>query len=391
MLSLMKPSSSPLRNEQSSVTQLESPKAMSDDRDVLSRVPVDAMKHIMTFCGMKDIASFSKASSQCLSLRNEYSVDMVRDTAWLEEDGYHILNISSTLKHAAKKNLSRMTLRRHAQEQFMLVPHRDADAKDANWAMFVKKAERGNHLLKESKGYWKVLYPHLQENERYASLSDLDRIKSLVMHKAIAPKLLDYASPNHPFRKSIHVSIHDRETGNERKYEVLFWNGSDIGQVSAFKITKCGSGKTNYYMHGAWSSQAQHVQWLWYDNNSAQYRPYDFGEETDAQIECTFQSNLPYNFPHTEDFRCVTMNKLKQAYVGLYGQAHQSKSFMFRFGFKNEEEGRQTKRMVSVEQLTITDYSFSRNVQRLNLRENKKVDFCHEAKHFNLRMEPCAI
>lgn len=364
--------------------------------DELSRVPVDAVKHILKFCGMKDIASFSQASSQCLSLRNNYRVDMVRDTASRADDGrFHIFPISSTLRDSLAKDLSEMTIHRHGEDQFMLVPDRSSNA---HWAMFTNKRERStnptvNNLLAQTKGYWKVLYPHVKHNAtKFASVSDLNRILSLVRHPAIASELLNYNSPKNPFKQSqdsVHVHIHDREADEVREYEVLFWNGSDIGQVSAFKITKCSTGKTHYYMHGAWSKQSNHVQWLWYDNNSAEYMEYKFEEEVDDQIECAFQANLLHNYPVREvgDYlSCVTMNRLKEAYVAQYGEAHESKHFLFRFGFHGKDEEREG-HIRSVEQLTITNYSFPRNVLRINLRNNTN-DFCHDGKHFNLRMDP---
>ena len=255
--------------------------------------------------------------------------------------------------------------------------------------------------LDETNGYWKILS---KDNPKYASRDDLTKIRSLVMHKKIAPKLLNYSTDlnQNPFHSKVTVHIHDDEDTKEtHKYEILHWNGSSPLQCSSFKITKCSTGKTNYYQY--FEAYLPHIHWVWYDNDSSTYQPYDLGIDVTEQMECSLQANLFYNYPEnihsdekqfSEYFNCCSLNKMKKAMEEKRG--NEDKEYLFRATY-NEK----TRRIEGLEQLSVSNFSFPRTIRRINLNkyENDKgqhdyqnddvEDYCEGVDmHFNLRMQP---
>ena len=206
--------------------------------------------------------------------------------------------------------------------------------------MFIKKRTRIPDLYNELiRGYWKIL-PLYEYDDRFASQEDLVKIRALVMHKEIAPKLLDYRMKTHPFASMIKVSIHDNDNEdnkvknenaeddkemktqneiaaesifgltqietkdeepmiekdngpkpNRRDYEVLFWNGSSPTQCSCFQIRKVSTDRCNYYMY--YEPYKQGIDWIVYDHQTCGYEPYEDGTGVEAQIEASFQSKYP--------------------------------------------------------------------------------------------------
>ena len=285
--------------------------------------------------------------------------------------------------------------------------------------MFIARQLRGVEL-NETRGYWKVLY---KDNAKYASRNDLTRIRSLVLHQQIAPKLLDYTKDfessnerkDHPFKAPVKIWVHqedDSDSDSETiiKYEVLFWNGSSLNQTHAFKIVKTDTGKTNYYQYFDAGLKNDEVKWLWYDNNNSKYVYYRLGSDVNEQLEASLQGNLIYNYPinvHADKddgqyFNNCSLNILKREYIkkivneGGDADKHNHKTFVLRATFnQNESENRF---IHMVEQVTVTDYAFPRTLQRRDqtlkgkgeVERNYGVeDYCYNVeRNYNLRMKP---
>ena len=120
------------------------------------------------------------------------------------------------------------------------------------------------------------------------------------------------------------------------------------------------------------------------------FKEYDFGFDVKAQIECGFQSNLLYNFPldHQNEgfFNFSSLTYLKREYVKRFGSNHNHKTFILRCGFDNANN--QNRKIIGMEQITVSDYGFPRNIYRSNTLNDNKVDFNESVDgKFNLRMK----
>ena len=264
--------------------------------------------------------------------------------------------------------------------------------------------------LNECHGYWKILW---KDSPKYASLDDLTKIRSLVMHKQIAPKLLNYSTDSnnkYPFHSKVTIHIHDdKDTKEIRKYEVFYWNGSSPLQCSSFRIKKCSTGKTNYYQY--FEAYSPNIRWFWYDNNDSKYEVYNLGVEVTEQLECSLQANLICNYPrniHSEDkryseyFNNCSLNKLKKAMDKKDGGGISDKEFLFRVTYIDEKRRSNSRYIQMLEQIAVSDYGFPRTIKRINENKYKNKengeygnirtdieDYCQEDdKRFNLRMQP---
>eukprot|EP00483_Globobulimina_turgida_P000011 UN00011 len=216
----------------------------------------------------------------------------------------------------------------------------------------------------------------------------------MVMHKQIAPKLLkynDYKNNENPFNiDQITVVI------NNNKYDILFWNGASPNQCTTFQIYDHQKDKKYYYMNFRTCTPDIDVRWLWYDNDSSQFREYCLGSNVKSQIECSFRANLLHNFPmeFQKDgmFNNVNLTKLKNELIAKYGcsssKDHHNKLFALQCGFDQREAPNRS--ILNVQQLTISMNGFSRfsrTVERIN--RNGETDFCNcTENNFNLRMQP---
>ena len=263
----------------------------------------------------------------------------------------------------------------------------------------MQKTQRKQHL-KLSRGYWKLLGSATNHNtvstvssQKYASLDHLQQIESLVMHKCVAVSLLDYKSRGNAFKTPIRVRIHDR-TGDLSadqftEYEIQHWNGGDVGQCSAFRIEKCGSGKrANCYIN--FQCRLPNVRWHWYDNDSSRYKPYTMGMDVERQMECCFQGCLRSNFCQNEYFNCALLTELKRAYVEQFGDRHKLKTFMMRFGYDIHPVSGDCNRwrILTAERVTVSDNAFPRSIQRIDSGKGGINDLCGDAMdRFSLRMK----
>ena len=103
------------------------------------------------------------------------------------------------------------------------------------------------------------------DEHKFISKQDLHCIRSLVMHREIASNLLhpdDPANVLTPFKQPITVHIHDTQKDEVRKFEILYWNGSEEGQCSGFKIKNWSSNKTNYYQYFP-TQYNSNIKWQW--------------------------------------------------------------------------------------------------------------------------------
>lgn len=288
-------------------------------------------------------------------------------------------------------------------------------------SMFIKKRIRIPDLYPELiRGYWKMLalYEH---DDRFVPEKDLHKIRSLVMHKEIAPKLLDYSNATHPFVSMIKISVYDDDNNvnndketeqtqnksasnsifgltavndekekkesktkmtNRREYEVLFWNGSSPTQCSCFQIRKVSSDRTNYYMY--YEPHKQNIEWVVYDHETCGYGPYEHGTSVDAQIEASFQSNLPWNFPKscyptydTEYFNHSNLNRINQ----INNVDNWVETYALRCYFRDVNEDKRRKEhgeMYHMEEYMWSHngrYAFPRNLKRQN-RDTKEDNEC---------------
>lgn len=130
-----------------------------------------------------------------------------------------------------------------------------------------------------------------------------------------------------------------------------------------------------------------------YDNDNSKYKPYNLDTIVTAQIECSFQANLMYNFPFKYQkkgiFNNVNLTMLKKEFVKKLSHTgnHKKKKFLLRCGF-DQPKDINNRKIVSVEQVAVTSYGFPRSIQRIKKKDNKfGIDFCH-CIEFNLRMVP---
>eukprot|EP01083_Nonionella_stella_P294332 1000651_1 len=170
-------------------------------------ITLDPMKHTLSFCNKKDIAIFSTTSKQFHIITSKFYLDSVHNIAYYtnHDDYYHIKHITSINKNSIKKDLINMTCGNDLN-QYLLTPQ---IYQDFDWSMFIAKQLRGRHELSDTRGYWKILK---KDHPNYVSIDDLNKIKSLVMHKRIAFKLLNYDLSNsndNPFKSKITICIHD--------------------------------------------------------------------------------------------------------------------------------------------------------------------------------------
>ena len=258
--------------------------------------------------------------------------------------------------------------------------------------MFIQKTQRKQNL-KQCRGHWKLLGPNTNHNvQKYASLSHLQQIESLLMHRSVALNHLNYESPDNPFKGPITVRIHHRNSNEHSEYEIHHWNGAEVGKCGAFRIQKCQSDtvKANYYLHI--KAHLSDIRWHWYDNDSSKYQAYSMGMDVERQMECSFQGCLRSNFIQNDDYlNYAALTTLKKAYIQQFGDHNKSKTFLIRFGFDVDVESGVVDRwkMITAEQVTVTDNAFSRSIQRIDAAKGDINDLCTEdlQRRFGLRMK----
>jgi len=374
----------------------------------------DATKYMLSFLSRRDIILFGYSCTDCLTSTAKYFLDRAREVAYHQDDGYHIEHISSHQKEAIKSKLDprTMTFVEDGQQRHLLIPSRNQQVTAAQipsddemeserehsantlvtipavhrfeWAIFIHKSVRGARF-KQVRGYWKVLLDDTPyDDSKFIPRHDLDRIRSLVMHQNIAStlihvcdsddtlnKLSDSATRNvNPFKEPVTIHIDDRE------YEVSYWNGAREEQTSAFRIRNCSSGKTNYYQYFR-TEYNSNIAWRWYDNNAAAYKPYSMGPQVDLSLECSLQANWICNYAASGKlFHNVFLPALRQAFMDEWGLKEARKRVLLRFGFVfDDEEDIRTRRISTVEQVTVSDHAFPRTVQRIDCDRDCITDF----------------
>ena len=214
----------------------------------------DVLKHAISFIDNKTISILSRVNKDFYLIIKQYVLDTVHHVAWIEEDGFHIKYISSMEKEEMDKDLWSMMA---YNKQYLL---EDFKSKTFDWAMFVKKQHRGVEL-NDTKGYWKML------KKDYHIIDDLNTVKSLVLHKEIAPMLLNYDIINNEernqFRDTIIVNIHDSKSNVINKYDVLFWNGASPNQCNTFEIHDHQKQRKRYFIN--FDSSLSNIYWHWYE------------------------------------------------------------------------------------------------------------------------------
>eukprot|EP01084_Bolivina_argentea_P249599 417917_1 len=351
----------------------------TQQKSILQSITLDVFKHILSFSSAPMISTFSTTCKEAHFIVRKFYLDTVHHIAIDVNGCYQIQSISFDEKERKPKDLIKMicTNGNNKSIQYLLAN----TLKINTWAKFVPKYYR-LHQLHKIKGYWKLL-----NHNNDPIITDLNAIKSLVMHKQIAPTLLKYDSHKHnenPFHNKITVSI------KNNTYDILFWNGASPNQYNTFQIYDHQKGKNHYYMN--FRSDMLDLKWMWYDNDSSLFREYSLGETVKQQIECSFQANLLYNFPmefqKDNIFNDVNLNALKKELIREYG--HQNKLFALRCGF--DEIYDINRSIINVQQLTVSIngcYGFSRTIER---KHNNKTDFCkYNQNNFNLRMKPLEL
>ena len=251
--------------------------------------------------------------------------------------------------------------------------------------MFIRRQHSGVDL-NETKGYWKIL------SNDYYLINDANIIKSLVLHKKVAPMLLNYNYDDTPFKdEKIIVNIQSKDTrGNNvyKKFHVSFWNGATPNQCNTFEIHDIQKDRKRFMMN--LNPFPDNIKWVWYDNDSSKFKPYDLGANVNAQIECSFQANLVYNFPLQLQknglFNNVNLTILKSAYIEKFGQEHNNKVFVLRCGFDKKND--RNRKINTIEQITVTTFGFPRSVKRIRHLNGKYIsDNCDDKlDNFNMRI-----
>eukprot|EP01084_Bolivina_argentea_P249600 417918_1 len=350
----------------------------------LSDISLDVFKHMLWLFDPKSFAAFAITCKDNYLITRKFNLDTIHHIASISRDGcYQIQFISYQEKSLQIKDLLKMTCYHpnDTNKSIQYLLQNPINTNSFTWAKFVSKNYR-QYGANETKGYWKLL-----NTNKDKIITDLNAIKSLVMHKQIAPTLLKYDSHKHnenPFHNKITVSI------KNNTYDILFWNGASPNQYNTFQIYDHQKGKNHYYMN--FRSDMLDLKWMWYDNDSSLFREYSLGETVKQQIECSFQANLLYNFPmefqKDNIFNDVNLNALKKELIREYG--HQNKLFALRCGF--DEIYDINRSIINVQQLTVSIngcYGFSRTIER---KHNNKTDFCkYNQNNFNLRMKPLEL
>ena len=110
---------------------------------------------------------------------------------------------------------------------------------------------------------------HLQKC-RFISSPISKRLSRLVLHKLVAPMLLDYEKKI-PFQQPVHICIRSENGDSDREYLLSFWNGSDIGQSCAFQLKRMQiEDSTSEPIHNEYfvhcKTQPQGIRWQWVCN-----------------------------------------------------------------------------------------------------------------------------
>mmetsp|Transcript_6965 Transcript_6965/g.6219 ORF Transcript_6965/g.6219 Transcript_6965/m.6219 type:complete len:383 (-) Transcript_6965:90-1238(-) len=355
-------------------------------KNIFESVSSDVNKHILSFLSVCDLAAVGRTHRNSYLMIKRRCLDSVHHIAWIDDNGFHIKPISSAERYRMDKNLWSMTTSDNKQihsKEYLLesfINH------SFDWAMFIRKQHRGVDL-DETKGYWKML------PKDYYLINDLDIIKSLVLHKEVAPMLLNYviSEEENPFKDTITVNIHQIDSDKVNKYDISFWNGASPNQCNTFEIHDHQKNRTRFLMN--FNSSPSDTYWHWYDNDSSRFKAYNLGPIVNAQIECSFQANLMYNFPlqlqKSGLFNNVNLTMLKREFVKKFSHTgnHNDKVFALRCGFDKKDDPNRT--ITTMEQLTITTYGFPRSIKRIRyLNGQYKNDFCHFTEdNFDLRME----
>lgn len=138
-------------------------------------------------------------------------------------------------------------------------------------------------------GYWQILTSR-DPVSKQIEVADLETLRRFVLHPALAPDLLKYDSgidtssslssdgptlssdgPTQVHYDPIDVCIH-KEDGSDREYRLLFWNGGDIGQSTAFQLQRIDNSDTEsdssspespseFLIHC--KTKPSHTRWQW--------------------------------------------------------------------------------------------------------------------------------
>ena len=227
--------------------------------NILDSVSCDISKHALSFLPVCDVYSFGKASKACYEIVKTFWLDTVHYAAKIESNEFHVRPVSSAEKHTMNKNLWSMTAddEDDVEDNGKLYLLEGFVNNSLDWAMFIRKQHRGADL-NETKGYWKLL------SNDYPMIRDLNIIKSLVLHKRIAPMLLNYSinQGENPFKNQVTVNIYDNDSDRINKYDILFWNGASPNQCNTFEIHDHQKDRTRYLMN--FNSSPANIYWHWY-------------------------------------------------------------------------------------------------------------------------------
>eukprot|EP01084_Bolivina_argentea_P057856 105668_1 len=110
-------------------------------------------------------------------------------------------------------------------------------------------------------------------------------------------------------------------------------------------------------------TQQQILEWIWYDNDSANYKRYDLGNNVLKQLEASFHSNCSHIFP--KQLNCnFNYLLLKQMTNRLRARGKNvGLGYVLRFAYSNSDRAK----IVNMEQLSVWRNApeFARSVQRM--------------------------
>jgi len=376
-------------------------------------LPLDVLKHTLSFCSPRDVSLTSAVSKEFHYIYRLWQLDFVSHIASYvsADEEYHIRRVTSSQKAAMDVNLVDMTTTTAVGVSYLIMA--PIARFGEKWAKFVECSLR-RIPKQDCNGYWQIMEDDLECHQSWdthpeVSIAELNILRSLVLHPVIAPMLINYDDPI-PFQRTINVNIHgvdellDRA---DRRYQMSYWNGGDVDQCTAFQIasnlTDDGQVRNQSFLHC--QTAPADCSWQWFDNDSAKYRAYAMGSAVEAQLEVSLQANVHFT-PSVGHFANVNFNAFKAAIIPRLTAteaAHKRRRhFLLRFKFtrptfdddpnsdskKDEDHHAARRRIESVEQVAVHPRpfcTFPRTVRRLR-KSADVVDF--EPQRWRLRMDP---
>jgi len=297
--------------------------------------------------------------------------------AWVEsvngERQFHVRRISSREKYAMNKDSTNMTATDDGKDYFMLSSKDHKGRSSFKWCQFVECSLK-RISKRDCSGYWNIL-PDADEQRL-----DLNLLQHLVM-----PKAFNMVSMREG-EFTVKVYFHGEDVTSDRMYNIVYCNhigkgeGLPSEQCTAFQLRRGDSEDTEYYLYCNTLPRDDHVEWQWYDNNSATYKKYGAGPEVDAQLEVSFQANFHFPASIGHYFSNVNFNALTNAVAAESGEnsrRRRKKQFLLRFRFVNAGDGVH-REMLSAEQITVHPRpycTFPRVIRRTRIPQDTSENY----------------